>query len=98
MGGDIDIRKDNNKISLNKSTICWICRDSWSTLKELKKALSSNLVGAGRVAQDLEKKFKKKSGKAKKHQTSKTANNLSFTDTNFTLAISKMSYYHTEAS
>ena len=39
----------------------------------------SNLVGAGRVAQDLEKIFKeakKKSGKAKKHQTSKTANNF----------------------
>ena len=95
-----EFRKDTNKISLNKTIMCWIARDSTSTLKKLKHALSSNLVGAGRVGQDLEKKFKdakKQSDSAKKHQPSKTSNHSSFIDTNITPTISQMSY-HTEVA
>ena len=95
-----NFRKDDNKISLNKAIACWISHDSTSTLKKLKQALNSKLVGAGRVAQDLEKKFKeakKKSGTAKKHQPSKTANYSRFIDTNVAPTISKMSY-HTEVA
>ena len=88
------------KISLNKTITCWISGDSTSTLKKLKHALSSNLVGAGRVGQDLEKKLKeakKQSDSAKKHQPSKTANHSSFIDTNVTPTISETSY-HTEVA
>ena len=95
-----NFRKDDNKISLNKAIACWISGNSTSTLKKLKQALNSKLVGAGRVAQDLEKKFKeakKKSGTAKKHQPSKTANYSRFIDTNVTPTISQMSY-HTEVA
>ena len=91
-----NFRKDDNKISLNKAIACWISRDSTSTLKKLKHALNSKLVGAGRVAQDLEEKFKeakKQSGSAKKHQPSKTANYSRFMDTNVAPTISKMSYH-----
>ena len=95
-----EFRKDTNKISLNKTIMCWISRDSTSTIKNLKHALSSNLVGAGRVGKDLEKKLKeakKESDSAKKHQPSKTANHSSFIDTNVTPTISQMSY-HTEVA
>ena len=95
-----NFRKDDNKISLNKAIACWISRDSTSTLKKLKQALNSKLVGAGRVAQVLEKKFKeakKQSDSAKKHQPSKTANYSRFIDTNVAPTISKMSY-HTEVA
>ena len=95
-----NFRKDDNKISLNKAIACWISRDSTSTLKKLKQALNSKLVGAGRIAQDLEKKFKeakKQSDSAKKHQPSKTANYSRFIDTNVAPTISKMSY-HTEVA
>ena len=99
-----NFRKDDNEISLNKTIACWISRDSTSTLKKLKQALNSKLVGAGRVAQDLEKKFKeekfkeakKQSDNAKKHQPSKTANYSSFIDTYVTPTISQS--YHTEVA
>ena len=95
-----EFRKDTNKISLNKTITCWISGDSTSTLKKLKHALNSKLVGAGRVAQDLEKKFKeakKQSKDAKKHKQSTTADYTSFRNTNFTPTISKISY-HTEVA
>ena len=95
-----EFRKDSNKISLNKTITCWISGDSTSTLKKLKQALNGKLVGAGRVGQDLEKKFKdakKQSDSAKKHQPSKTANYSSFIGTNVTPTISQMSY-HTEVA
>ena len=75
-------RRNNNKISLNQTITCWISRDSASTLKKLKHALNSKLVGAGRIARDLEKRFKE----AKKQS-----------DTDFPLTISKTSY-HTEVA
>ena len=93
-----NFRKDDNKISLNKAITCWISGDSASTLNKLKEALNSKLVEAGRIAQDLEKKFKeakKQSDSAKKHPQSKTANYSRFIDTNVAPTISKMSY-HTE--
>ena len=96
-----ECKNDSNKISLNNTITCWISGDSTSTLKKLKESLNSKLVGAGRVAQDLEKKFKearKQSQTAKKqHGKSRTANYASFHDTNFTLTISKTSY-HTEVA
>ena len=95
-----NFRKDDNKISLNKAITCWISGDSASTLNKLKEALNSKLVGAGRIAQDLEKKFKeakKQSDSAKKHPQSKTANYSRFIDTNVAPTISKMSY-HTEVA
>ena len=92
-------KQDDNKISLNKSIACWISRDSNSTLKKLTQALSSKLVMAAKVAQDLEKKFKearKQCEKSKKqHEHFKTENYSRYRDTNFTLTISNMSY-HTE--
>ena len=96
-----EFRRDSNKISLNKAVTCWISGDAASTLKKLKEALNSKLVGADRIAQNLEKKFKeakKQSQTAKKqHGKSRTANYASFHDTNFTLTISKTSY-HTEVA
>ena len=95
-----EFRRDSNKISLNKTITCWISGDSTSTLKKLKEALNSKLVGAGRVAQDLENKFKeakKQSDSAKKHKLSQMANYTSFHDTNITPTISETSY-HTEVA
>ena len=95
-----NFRKQNNKISLNKSIACWISRDSNSTLKKLTQALSSELVMEARVALDLEKKFKEariQCEKSKKHEYFKTENYSSYRDTNFTLTISNMSY-HTEVA
>ena len=86
-----DFQNVNVKIRLNRSIACWISRDSTSTLKELKQALNSKLVGEGRVAHDLVKKFKeakKQSENSKKHKLSKTAKSSTFQDTNFTLTIS----------
>ena len=95
-----EFRKDTNKIGLNKTITCWISGDSTSTLKKLKEALKSKLVGENTVAQDLEKKFKeakKQSDSAKKPRLSQKANYTSFRDTNFTPTISKISY-HTEVA
>ena len=95
-----EFRRDSNKISLNKAVTCWISGDSNATLKKLKHALSSDLVGVGRVAQDLEKRFKeakKQSENAKKHKLSQAANYSSFRDTDCPLTISKISY-HTEVT
>ena len=95
-----EFRRDSNKISLNKTITCWISGDSTSTLKKLKEALNSKLVGAGRVAQDVENKFKeakKQSDSAMKHKLSQTANYTSFHDTNITPTISETSY-HTEVA
>ena len=88
-----DFQNVNVKIRLNRSIACWISRDSTSTLKELKQALKSKLVGEGSVAHDLVKKFKeakKQSENSKKHKLSKTAKSSIFQDTNFTLTISNM--------
>ena len=96
-----ECRRDSNKISLNKTITCWISGDSTSTLKTPKEVLNSMLVGADRIAQNLERRFKeakKQSENAKKqHGKSKTANYTSFHDTNFTPTISKTSY-HTEVA
>ena len=95
-----EFRRDSIKISLNKTIKCWISGDSTSTLKKLKEALNSKLVGAGRVAQDLENKFKeakKQSDSAKKHKLSQTAKFTSFHDINITPTISETSY-HTEVA
>ena len=95
-----EFRKDINKISLNKTITCWIFADSTSTLKKLKEALNSMVVGAGRIAQNLERRFKeakKQSENAKKHGKSRTANYTSFHGTNFTPTICKTSY-HTEVA
>ena len=93
-----NFRKDDNKISLSNSIGCWISRDSNPTLKKLMQVLSSKLVGAGRVAVDLEKGFKeakKQSDNAKKHEQFNTAQSSSVSDT--TLSICKTSY-HTEVA
>ena len=95
-----EFRRDSNKISLNKAVTCWISGDSNATLKKLNHALSSDLVGVGRVAQDLEKRFKeakKQSENAKKHKLSQAPNYSSFRDTDCPLTISKISY-HTEVA
>ena len=95
-----ECRRDSNKISLNKAVTCWISGDSTSTLKKLKHALNSKLVGEITVAKDLEKKFKeakKQSENAKKHKLSQAANYSSFRDTDCPLTISKISY-HTEVA
>ena len=101
MEQDIEnFRKQDHKISLNKSIACWISGSSNSTLKKLTQALSSELVMEARVALDLEKKFKearKQCEKSKKHEYFKTENYSSYRDTNFTLTISNMSY-HTEVA
>ena len=93
-------RSDDNKISLSNSIGCWISRDSNPTLKKLMQAVSSKLVGAGRVAVDLEKGFKeakKQSDNAKKQERFKTAQSTSFSDTTLSITICKTSY-HTEVA
>ena len=95
-----NFRKDNNKISLNKSIGCWISRHSNPTLKKLMQVLSSKLVGAGRVAVDLEEGFKeakKQSNNTKKHEQFNTAQSSSVYDTTFSFTICKTSY-HTEVA
>ena len=94
-----NFRSDDNKISLNNSIGCWISRDSNPTLKKLMQVVSSKLVGAGRVAVDLEKGFreaKKQSDNAKKQEPFKTAQSTSFSDTTL-VTICKTSY-HTEVA
>ena len=79
-----NFRKDNNKISLSNSIGCWISRYSNPTLKKLMQVVSSELVGAGRVAVDLEKGFKEakeQSNNAKKQEPYKTAQSSSVSDT-----------------
>ena len=94
-----NFRSDDNKISLSKSIECWISRDSNPTLKKLMQVVSSKLVGAGRVAVDLEKGFKEakeQSNNAKKQEPFKTAQSTSFSDTTlFTLCKTS---YHTEVA
>ena len=95
-----NFRKEDNKISLSKSIGCWISRDSNPTLKKLMQVVSSKLVGAGRVAVDLEKGFKEtknQSDNAQKQEPFKTAQSSSFSDTTLSFTISKMSY-HTEVA
>ena len=94
-----NFRSDDNKISLNNSIGCWISRDSNPTLKKLIQVVSSKLVGAGRVAVDLEKglkEAKKQSDTAKKQEPFKTAQSTSFSDATL-FTISKTSY-HTEVA
>ena len=94
-----NFRSDDNKISLSNSIGCWISRDSNPTLKKLMQVVSSKLVGAGRVAVDLEKGFKeakKQSDNAKKQEPFKTAQSTSFSDTTL-FTICKTSY-HTEVA
>ena len=95
-----NFRKDNNKISLSNSIGCWISRDWNPTLKKLMQVVSSKLVGAGRVAVDLEKGFKeakKQSDNSKKHEQFYTAQSSSVSDTILSFTISKTSY-HTEVA
>ena len=95
-----NFRKDNNKISLNKSIGCWISRHSNPTLKKLMQVLSSKLVGAGRVAVNLEEGFKeakKQSDNAKKYEQFYTAQSSSVSDATFSFTICKTSY-HTEVA
>ena len=90
-----NFRSDDNKISLSNSIGCWISRDSNPTLKKLMQVVSSKLVGAGRVAVDLEKGFKeakKQSDNAKKQEPFKTAQSTSFSDATL-FTISKTSYH-----
>ena len=94
-----NFRSNDNKISLSNSIGCWISRDSNPTLKKLMQVVSSELVGAGRVAVDLEKGFKeakKQSDNAKKQERYKTAQSTSFNDTTL-FTICKTSY-HTEVA
>ena len=94
-----NFRSDDNKISLSNSIGCWISRDSNPTLKKLMQVVSSQLVGAGRVAVDLEKGFKeakKQSDNAKKQERFKIAQSTSFSDTTL-FTICKTSY-HTEVA
>ena len=95
----VSFRSDDNKISLSNSIGCWISRDSNPTLKKLMQAVSSKLVGAGRVAVDLEKglkEAKKQSDNAKKQERFKTAQSTSFSDT--TLFTIYKTSYHTEVA
>ena len=95
-----NFRKDDNKISLSNSIGCWISRYSNPTLNKLMQVVSSKLVGAGRVAVDLEKGFKEskeQSDNAKKQEPFKTAQSTSFSDTTLYFTISKTSY-HTEVA
>ena len=95
-----NIRSDDNKISLSNSIVCWISRDSNPTLKKLMQVVSSKLVGAGRVAVDLEKRFKeakKQSDNIRKQKLFKTAQSSSVSDTTLSFTISKTSY-HTEVA
>ena len=95
-----NFRSNDNKISLSNSIECWISRDSNPTLKKLMQVVSSKLVGAGRVAVDLEKGFKeakKQSDNTKKHEPFKTEQSSSVSDTTLYFTISKTSY-HTEVA
>ena len=95
-----NFRKDDNKFSLSNSIGCWISRDSNPTLKKLMHALKSRLVGAGRMAMDLEKGFKeakKQSDNTKKREQFKTEQSSNFSDTTLSFTISKTSY-HTEVA
>ena len=91
-----NFRSDDNKISLSKGIECWISRDLNPTLKKLMQVVSSKLVGAGRVAVDLEKGFKeakKQSDNAKKQEPFKNAQPSSVSDTTLSFTISKTSYH-----
>ena len=90
-----NFRNDDNKISLSNSIACWISRYSNPTLKKLVQVVSSPLVGASRVAVDLEKGFKE--AQKQKQESFKTAQSSSVSDTNISFTISKMSY-HTEVA
>ena len=95
-----NFQSDDNKISLSNSIECWISRDSNPTLKKLMQVVSSKLVGAGRVAVDLEKGFKeakKQSDNAKKQEPLNTVQSSSVSDTTLSFTISKTSY-HTEVA
>ena len=95
-----NFRSDDNKISLSNSIGCWISRDLNPTLKKLTQVVSSKLVGAGRVAVDLEKGFKeakKQSDNAKKQEPFKAVQSSSFSDTTLSFTICKTSY-HTEVA
>ena len=95
-----NFRNNDNKISLRKSIGCWISRDSNPTLKKLMQVVSSKLVGAGRVAVDLEKGFKEaknQNDNAKKQEPFKNAQSSNFSDTTLSFTISKTSY-HTEVA
>ena len=95
-----NFRSDDNKISLSNSIGCWISRDSNPTLKKLMQVVSSQLVGAGRVAVDLEKGFKEakeQSNNAKKQEPFNSAQSSSVSDTTLSFTISKTSY-HTEVA
>ena len=93
-----NFRSDDNKISLSKSIGCWISRDSNSTLKKLMQVLSSNLVGACKVAVDLEKGLaKNQSDNAKKQEPFKNALSSGVSDTTLSFTICKTSY-HTEVA
>ena len=95
-----NFRKDDNKISLSKSIGCWISRDSNPTLKKLMQVVSSKLVGAGRVAVDLEKGFKeakKQSDNIRKQKPFNSAQSSSVSDATLSFTISKTSY-HTEVA
>ena len=95
-----NFRSDDNKISLSNSIGCWISRDSNPTLKKLMQVVSSQLVGAGRVAVDLEKGFKEakeQSNNAKKQEPFNSAQSSSVSDTILSFTISKTSY-HTEVA
>ena len=95
-----NFRSDDNKISLSKSIGCWISGDTNPTLKKLMQVVSSKLVGAGRVAVDLEKGFKEakeRSDNAKKQEPFKNAQSSSVSDTTQSFSICKTSY-HTEVA
>ena len=95
-----NFRKDDNKISLSNSIGCWISRDSNPTLKKLMQVVSSKLVGAGRVAVDLEngfKEVKKKRDNDKKQEPCKTKQASSVSDITLSFTICKTSY-HTEVA
>ena len=95
-----NFRNDDNKISLSNSIGCWISRDSNPTLKKLMHVVSSKLVGAGRVAVDLEKGFKeskKQSDNIRKQKPFNSAQSSSDSDATLSFTISKTSY-HTEVA
>ena len=95
-----NFRNDDNKISLSNSIGCWISRDSNPTLKKLMHVVSSKLVGAGRVAVDLEKGFKeskKQSEYIRKQKPFNSAQSSSVSDATLSFTISKTSY-HTEVA
>ena len=59
-------RKTDNKVNLKNILSCWLSGGpsirSVSTLNNLKQALSSEMVGEGRVAQDLEERAREARG------------------------------------